>query len=202
MNEHKWEMYVEQGSLKVKLTWEQRVYNTAHVKDFVSEYMLHVEDAVTGEPIGYDVRSGFVKLASAYRRDQVEIVHKMNVLGSDDIKAAVMELFVRSQDGEYLGQATGNENLYVQDVAALLDLDMQFIMPFVDELVEEARVGLYGLILVPNEKYEENFEHWEKTTGHKRLDVGDFGNWYCSVCGKSGFNDGPDEPSPSDVPCV
>lgn len=110
---------------------------------------------------------------------------------------AVLELFRRSVEGEYLGQGTNNELLYVQDIAAIFGEDLGVTLAVVDELVAAGKLGLNGMILTTNEAYEETFELYRKTNGHLRLTASDFGYWACSACGASG-----DEwDDPADTPC-
>jgi len=120
------------------------------------------------------------------------------VASDEPKKAMILELFHRSEQGEYLGQLSSNQNLYVQDLAAILDLAFGHTRDLVDELVAEGKVGLDGMILVSNEHYEDSFRYWEEKTGHRRLTVGDWGPWGCQACGQSG----DEYEDPSEYPCV
>lgn len=112
-------------------------------------------------------------------------------------KSLILELFERSQRGEYLGQLTGQQLFYVQELAEIFGTTMRDMLDHIDELDSEGKIGLNGMILIPHEDQEEAFDHWEKSTGHRRITVGDFGNWGCSACGQWG----DEQDDPRDFEC-
>lgn len=115
----------------------------------------------------------------------------------DDKAEAILELFSRSKEGEYLGQAANNDLLYVQDVAAIFDEPMGDTLSVVADLIKSGKIGLNGMIFTTHEAYERTFEHYRESNGHRRLTASDFGYWSCAACGSSG-----DEwDDPADTPC-
>jgi len=148
------------------------------------------------------LRDALRKAASTLRRSEIRKDIPTTgfewVASDEPKKAMILELFHRSEQGEYLGQISHNQNLYVQDLAAILDLGFVRTRDLVDELVAEGKIGLDGMILVSNEHYEDSFRYWEEKTGHRRLTVGDWGPWGCQACGQSG----DEYEDPSDYPCV
>lgn len=64
----------------------------------------------------------------------------------------VMEIFERSQEGEYLGQRANSSMLTVEDLEPLLRLSSHEATEIVNLLVLEEKLGLNGTVLVPREK--------------------------------------------------
>lgn len=148
------------------------------------------------------LKDGLIAAASSLRRREVRKDIDTNGFewhsSEEPKKEKILELFHRSEQGEYLGQFSSNQNLYVQDLAAILDLGFARTRDLVDELVAEGKLGLDGMILVSSEHYEDSFRYWEEKTGHRRLTVGDWGPWGCAACGQTG----DEYEDPSDYPCV
>lgn len=165
----------------------------------------YLVDPSTGEDLRLDetVEKPFKAAASAFRVSQLRLELKVreisNLFESRDKAFAekILELFERNQSGDYLGQSSNNDLFYVQDAAKILDLSMKQVLSIVDQLVNDGKLGLNGMILVPHEDYTAAFTYWEEATGHKRLSVGDFGNWFCAHCNRHG----DEYENPVDFPC-
>lgn len=67
------------------------------------------------------------------------------------LKVAVNDIFERYQKGQYFGQRAPSL-LFCQDVATLLEIDLNQIHSSVTELVCEEKLDLNGMILIPHEE--------------------------------------------------
>lgn len=200
MNEYGWTFTVIYQDKTVNVVWEEKFH-----KGNSMGYWLDVIDPTTGDSFqGYtdDFSEKSVRQAAiAFRVGQIKLKTDMRIPTNEALKEAILELFERSENGEYLGQYI-HSSFYVQDVARILDYPMSMVVEMVDELVAEGKLGLTGMILIPNKDYIAAFKSWEESTGHKRLTVSDFGYWGCAACGKNGDSEGPDSVWAADTPCV
>jgi hypothetical protein len=157
-------------------------------------YYGTIVDSITGEEVeglSSELERKLSNRAAQKRRQEIRLTL------TEDKAEAILELFNRSREGEYLGQAANNDLLYVQDVAAIFDEPMGDTLSTVAELIEEGKIGLNGMIFTTNEAYERTFEHYREANGHRRLTASDFGYWSCAACGS--FGDEWDDPA--DTPC-
>lgn len=110
----------------------------------------------------------------------------------------VVDLFLRSQAGEYIGQS--NQFLYVQDVAAILKFDFQETYKIVATEIANKRLGLNGNILISYSEMKADQEYLLKETGHRDYYVIDFtSEWGCKACGA--FSSFDDDKGPNDIEC-
>jgi hypothetical protein len=110
---------------------------------------------------------------------------------------ALIKLYLLDQEGVFVGQSVGGL-LYTKDVEKILELTPMFIFKVMAELETRKILTLNGFIIQRWFDREPGYIEKFKTTGHKRFDVGDFGDWYCSVCEGSG--DSQDDPY--ETPCI
>lgn len=108
----------------------------------------------------------------------------------------VYELYLASAGGEFVGQSAGGK-LYVQDVAAILDLPTTLVMDAVEQLSRTRTLGLVGMILTDYQTVMNMLEAEKAATGHWALSESDDG-WECGACGKQG----PRGVDPVTVDCV
>lgn len=143
-----------------------------------------------------------VTAAEALRTAQVRNEIKADfIFEKEEIKEAILRYFDRASKGEYLGQPTGGL-LYVGNIADILSFPVGYVRDFVEDLIEDKRIGLNGDILIPYKDYMETFKYWFDKTGHKRLTVSDFGGWYCTECGQVGSGDESETSDPKKFPCI
>ncbi|MFA6604190.1 MAG: hypothetical protein WCT10_05160 [Patescibacteria group bacterium] len=86
-------------------------------------------------------------LVRKFVRDEVQAKYRERWEGMP-LKDAVMDVFIRFEKQEYLGQCHGGM-LYVQDVAELLERQISEVLQACRQLIKEERLGLSGMILVP-----------------------------------------------------
>lgn len=199
-----WTVGFSFGEVEAEFQWREQFYEDRSM----GYYGFLVADANSSEPIILEgsripgwLKDSLKAAACGIRRAEVrtEFARSSVELLTDEevLISTIFKLFVRSQRGEFLGQASANSLLYVQDIAAILNLTFNHVLTVIDRLVAEGRIGLNGMILIPAKDYEAAFASWEKATGHRRLTMGDWGNWQCAACGQSGdeYN------NPRDVEC-
>jgi len=195
MENYDWSLGLRFGELAVSFSWREYLTPKGDSQGYWG-FVLSAEDSESSteeqrfSPKEYWLKDAVIEAASNFRRAELRREIPTNTLewvtSSELKKAKILELFERAEAGEYLGQRSGNRNLYVQDLAGIFDADFGHIRDLVDELVEEGRIGLSGMILISAESYEDGFRYWREQTGHRRLFVGDWGGWACHACGKTG----------------
>lgn len=154
-NEQGWSLVLNQGDRSIEYRWEEQIYDGES-----RGYMALLYDAKTGEPFHSnesreaDALGARVKLAAtAFRRAEVgsephwpSMIERMqNPRAVDD---AMLQLFERSMESEYLGQRSGIPYLFVQDVAEILDVPMKDALDAADRLVTRKLLSLNGRVLV------------------------------------------------------
>lgn len=159
-------------------------------------------DPETGEEtdLEHDLKESFKAAASAFRVSELRRGLKLNsidMFSDESKKKAILDLFYDSQRGKYIGQTSHNSLVYVQDISELLRLNLRVALRYFQELIEEKKIGLNGMILTSYSTYEESRVRQEKQTGHKSISISDFGYWYCATCKQRG----DDYSDPSDYKC-
>jgi len=208
MENYDWTLSIRYGENPLEFRWREHYGSHGQpMGHYGFIYEAHTPDEPSTREYSFEAESEWLnsairKAASSFRRTELQQEIDRNGfewIQSEELKKAkILELFERSEAGEYLGQSTSNQNIYVQDIAAILDLGFGHTRDLVDELVAQGKVGLSGMILISNEHYEDSFRYWEDKTGHRRLTVGDWGPWGCQACGQTG----DEYEDPSDYPCV
>lgn len=204
MENYNWTMGLSFGGLQAEYRWREYIYDDGKSLGYWG-YLVDPEsdgrDELPFDAADSWLKDGLLDAAVALRRAQLRIELDLKGLpfltDRDARKSKIMEIFHRSQQGEFMGQRSINSTLYVQDIAGLFEQSMAQVLPFVEELVSEGRLGLTGMILIPNEVQEAAFARLKEATGHGRLSLSDFGYWGCQVCGKSG----DEYDDPKDFPC-
>lgn len=186
-----WTMGLSFDGLQVEFRWRELSYDGRSI-----DHWGKLVDPETGESIRFEqgkdwqeqaIRNAVAAFRVAQLREELQLANSIPFMTDEEVrKSTVLDLFERSERGEYLGQLSTHQFFYVQNLAAILDMDMHRALEIVDRLVAEGKLGLNGMILIPHEQQEDGFRHWEKQTGHRRLSMGDFGNWSCSACGSWG----------------
>lgn len=168
--------------------------------DFLGAWAKTVKQGSENERISEDIRVSLLKAASVFRVMEItaEISLKdFYMIDNEKILNLIVELAERSWRGEYLGQMSGNNNLYVQDIAEIFDITMSHAVSLVDKVNAEGKVGMSGYILIPYSFEEASKKNLYESTGHRSLSFSDFGYWACSYC----LTSGDDTSSPSDFSC-
>lgn len=154
------------------------------------------------ERVSEDVRRAVFNAAAVFRVMELRAETNFNSLSllsdREVIKRLVVEFAERSWEGDYLGQLSGSNSLYVQELAEILGLSLSSVLPLVDELRAEGRVGLTGYIFIPHEAEVASKQRLYESTGHRSLSVSDFGYWACSSC----YQSGDEMTDPADFKCV
>lgn len=195
-----WTLGLSFEGLQVEFRWRELSYQGRSMG-----HWGRIFDAATGEELYFNrsderwrelaIQRTAATLRIAQLREELKLDQSLPFRTDPEFrKSLILELFERSQRGEYLGQLTGQQLFYVQEVAEIFGTTM---LDHIDELSAEGKIGLNGMILIPHEDQEEAFESWEKSTGHRRITVGDFGNWGCSACGQWG----DEQDDPRDFEC-
>lgn len=196
MSDYDWTMGLSYGDLQVEYRWRDYIYEGKSVGYYGSLVDLATGEGLLNSSAEEWLVSALKTAAASFRRVEIRSSLDTNsiefAVNKDHRKRVALELFERSQRGEFLGQASHNELFYVQDLAAILDQPMSTTLELVHELVGEGKLGLNGMILIPFEDQEDAFESLKQSTGHLRLSLGDFGYWGCEACGK--FGDEYDNP--------
>lgn len=198
-----WTMELSFDGLQIEFRWRELSYDGRSIGHWGK-----ILDVTTGEELPFNrsderwrelaIQKAAATLRIAQIRKELNLDQSLPFRTDREFrKSLIIELFERSQRGEYLGQLTGQQIFYVQEVAEIFGTEMRNILELIDELSAEGKIGLNGMILIPHRDQEDTFAHWEKSTGHRRITVGDFGNWGCSACGKWG----DEYDSPKDFPC-
>lgn len=128
------------------------------------------------------------------------IREQYGVLASDADTVAIAERILADLwDGVWMGHSI-SYYFYVDNLAGILQMDFLDAIEIVEILGQKKVVGLNGHILVPWKDENDSFSMLEKSTGHKRMSLGDFdGIWSCGYCQYSG----DDFTAPfKDIPCV
>lgn len=186
-----WTMGLSFGELQVEFRWRELSYDGRTIGHWGK-----IVDPATGEEIRFEQGKDWQEQAirnavAAFRieelRQELGLDNSISFMTDEEVrKATVLDLFERSERGEYLGQLSNQQLFYVQNLAAILEMDMRQARDLVDGLCAEGKLGLNGMILIPNAQQEAAFASWQKSTGHRRLTMGDFGSWGCSACGSWG----------------
>lgn len=206
MEDLSWSLVVSDKNHSVEYLWEEQFYTDPNTQETrsVGFWNWFVTPGTKERYKGFD-DSFSEKMARAavlgFRRAQLRAEFKEGEDGLQrfNTEEVILDLFARSEKGEFVGQSGNNSLLYVQDIAKVIGVDYRSLLDEVDRLVEEGKVGLYGMILITAEEYESNFQHWFEETGHKRLSVSDWGYWACAACGKNGE---PEDGAIEKIPCV
>lgn len=116
-----------------------------------------------------------------------------------DTVAITEKLLADLWDGAWMGHQL-SYYFYVDNLAAILQLDFLDAIEIVEILSQKRVAGLNGHIIVPWKEEHDAFTYLEEKTGHKRMRLGDFdGVWSCEHC----QNAGDDFSNPyKDAPCV
>lgn len=179
-------------------SWNKTYY--AGSGEFLGAW-AHVVKKDSEGHVSEDVRRAVLKAAAIFRvmemRGELNLGNVYVYSDREVLKGLVVALAERSWRGEYLGQLSGSNNFYVQEVAAILDFSLTFALELVDEARREGKIGLTGYILIPHENEVAAKQRLYERTGHRSLSVSDFGYWSCSSCGKSG----DDMTNPADFEC-
>lgn len=158
-----------------------------------------VDYALRMEAAGSDYQDReLLKAAVEVRREELRA--ELALPDPDEVEQVgdlIMDLYTRSQEGEFVGQLRGGM-LYVFDVAELLKCRVADVFPAVERLFDQERIALNGMILWDWEEIERQRQLAFKRTGHRALSQSDFGYWSCASCGKHG----DDYTDPEDYPCV
>lgn len=198
-----WTMELSFDGLHVEFRWRELSYEGRSIG-----HWGRIFDVATGDELYFNrsderwrelaIQKAAATLRIAQLRRELKLDQSLPFrIDREFRKSLILELFERSQRGEYLGQLTGQQLLYVQEVAEIFGTAMGDMLDHIDELSAEGKIGLNGMILIPNGEQEAAFASREKSTGHRRITVGDFGNWVCSACGRWG----DEYDDPKDFPC-
>lgn len=106
-------------------------------------------------------------------------------------------LYQRVQRGEFIGQRR-DELIYLQEICAIMDWDISFGHQVMAELGRRRLLAYNGLILWPWQAKEDGYRMLKERTGHRRIEISDFGHWGCSACGANG----DERDNPRDTPCT
>jgi hypothetical protein len=199
-NEFNWKLELTFDGITYLYEWYEAYY-----KDNPMGYFSRITLSDTGETISNnDMAKAVSNAAIAFRVEQVKAEQKdldIALRRPDALKNLIMHYVERSQKGEFLGQFN-NQNFYVQNVAALMDLPMSYASDLVFELIQEKRVGLTGNIFITYEEYAEDRRRAYEDTGHKSFFASDWGYWSCGACGNSGDPEDPETADASKIPCT
>jgi hypothetical protein len=196
-NENKWSLKLSFDNKNYLYEWSEYFHEG---KSF--GYFAKVLDEETRKELRYTPESeAVIKAAVAFRVSQIREETKNSIPENGKSKKLILEYAERARNGEFLGQYN-DQTLFVQEVAKLLDFSFSYTFDFVQELIQEQKIGLNGNILIPYEDYIATFTYLYKRTGHKLLSVSDWGYWGCQACSKHGDPDDPNTADPSKVPCV
>lgn len=129
--------------LAVEFRWRERSYG--------GEYLGYQGElvGVGGSPVPHSMlKIAIIEAAANIRRAQITENWDLDVLNEPGVlKEVILELFDRSQTGEYLGNWSDNERFTVQDLVAILELDEEHIYPSLRQLAVEGKLSLQGKLL-------------------------------------------------------
>lgn len=138
-----WTMGFRFEDLAVEFRWREHSYG--------GEYLGYQGElvGVGGSPVPNTMlKIALLDAAAKIRRAQITGHWDLDVLNEPGVlKEVILELFDRSQTGEYLGNKSGNERFTVQDLAAILELDEEDIYPSLRQLAVEGKLSLQGRLL-------------------------------------------------------
>lgn len=201
-----WVFELKADKSHLKVIWQY----ASRVSDGYGEHFLIVEDckkdnADTNNTVQQTEHYGAVEAARAYRihelQKEYDLPNSLSMVGKnwrDTVKETILDLKRRADSGEYMAQHH-NEHFYVQHAEDIIGRYYD-VLEIVDELVQEGKLGLNGMILIDYVEQEEAYSRAKTRTGHERFNVSDWGYWACGFCGNSG--DPEDDLRPEDVPCV
>lgn len=199
MSDFDWSMRMSFDGVNYEYSWQESFY-----KDKSMGYYGIITNIDTGENLHGSsqewIEQAISHAASVFRQTQLrneKTETRRSLSLAHDVSEKILKFYERSTTGEYLGQRSNNELFYVQDVASLLDMPMQYVLKTIDEMIKTGKIGLNGMILIPYEQYAETFRQLEKSTGHKQISISDFGWWSCVACGQNG----DDYTNPKDYKC-
>lgn len=199
MSDYEWSLDIgSHEGLKLRYSWKEFFYKEGDSMG----YWGVLFDAESGEEVNLDYAEAgkFKAAASAFRISEIQSEINLNSVEmskADARKNKILEFFEDSRKGKYLGQKSHNSMFYVQDAAELLKISLKSAIGYVNELIQEEKLGLNGLIIVSYEDYAREKKIVREETGHKSISRSDFGWWSCSSCGKSG----DDWTNPKDFKC-
>lgn len=107
------------------------------------------------------------------------------------------EVIQRALDGKWMGQSHYSL-FYIDNLTEILGIPFADTSQIVYSLSENKIVGLNGFIIVPWTEYESSRSRLEEQTGHKLLELSDFGGWSCGHCYNHSDERGP---AASEVEC-
>lgn len=162
MGKHDWTMGISLKGLDAEFRWRERSYG--------GEYLGYEASVVnpSGEEISYLSpwrRESILSAASALRRAEIQDEWDFSALADPEVfESIVLELFERSQDGEYLGNGSGTELLFVQDLAGIFELDEEHILATLRKLAVAKKLSLEGMVLRPYDPEHElpSQNQWSK----------------------------------------
>lgn len=138
-----WTMGLMLDGLAVEFRWREHSYG--------GEYLGYQGElvGVGGSPVPNTMlKIAILDAAASLRRAQITDDWDLDVLNEPGVlKEVILELFDRSQTGEYLGNRSGNERFTVQDLAAILELEEEHIYPSLRQLAVEGKLSLQGKLL-------------------------------------------------------
>lgn len=156
--------------------------------------LVEFNDIQTEKPSESDIRAEFVKKRVKELQDEYGILNS-----TPDLKKVAEEIINRVFSYEWMGQRSVGYDFYVENLATILNVAFSDARDLVYLLVNQRKVGLNGFIITPWEEMEKNRLISEKSTGHKELNLSDFGGWSCSYCNNRADEHGA---SPASIPCV
>lgn len=195
-----WSFDIEYSNMRYRYEWKEHFHNGNSLGYSGSVLNLTNKESTDNDLTENNIwiEKAVSNAAAAFRYVQLrdDFFNSQNTL--TDFEKKILDLYEKNKDGMYLGQATNNGLLYVQDIAKILDITFQFAIKEVGLMVEKGLIGTQGMILIDHEDYLQSFSLAEKRNGHKRFSSSDFGWWSCRACNQNG----DDWTNPSDFPCI
>lgn len=148
--------------------------------------------AVTGDSATREVS----KALSAAKCLQLREEYNISSPETDNIQIAE-HIIRRSWNGEWMAQH--NSWFYIDNLAEIFGTTFGAAAQMVADLTEKKVVGLNGFIIIPWEQAEETRYKLEVQSGHRMLELSDWGGWSCGHCYKNSDERGP---AASEVECV
>lgn len=156
---------------------------------------IHNPYAGTGEE---DKHETIIRLLASKRITEIQTEYGIPSESVDELAVAEL-ILARVWAGEWMGQLRNSYYYFIDNLGDVFNKEFLDASEIVEQLGAQKKAGLNGFIIVPWKEEESAYKSWEEATGHKKLNVSDFGGWNCSACGKRG-----DERDPwaAKVPCV
>lgn len=145
-----------------------------------------------------DHHDTIVRLLADKRVKEIQAEYGIPSADLDEL-AVTEQILARAWDGEWMGQLRNNYYFFVDTLGGIFNMEFLEALDIIRTLNQQKKAGLNGFIVVPWKEEEDGFKSWEKSTGHKKLSVGDSSGWDCQHCGNYADEEGP---WASKVPCV